>query len=44
MNHQFDIFSLENDGKAGGSSYIRGTIKGLSLEPHAAHIPERQID
>jgi hypothetical protein len=35
---------LENDGKAGGSSYKRGTVKGLSFKPHAARIPERQID
>jgi hypothetical protein len=43
-DHQFDIFSLENDGKAGGFSYKGGTIKGLSFESHAARIPKKQID
>jgi hypothetical protein len=40
----FYIFLLENDGKTGRSSYKRGTVKKLSFEPHAARIPERQID
>jgi hypothetical protein len=32
QTHQFDIFSLENDGKASRSSYKGGTIKGLSFK------------
>jgi hypothetical protein len=45
QTHQFNIFSLENDGKTSASSYKEGTIKGLSFGPHhAARIPERQRD
>jgi hypothetical protein len=44
QTHQFDIFPLENDEKAGGSSYKGRNIKGLSLELRAARIPEGKIN